>query len=135
MAQRYLRQEEGDVSFLDYFKVFVGSVAGEPTHCSGGIEDGDASFVEQVNYLLLPESLMLGINQTGSIVKEDKAKDFPHHIGTVRIEKVHAPTRAGRWKTAKHQQPCLRGQEGLERMGLDGVFQDCINLRGGWRHS
>ena len=135
MAQRYLRQEVGDVSFLNYLKVFVGSVTGEPTHCSGGIEDGDATFVEQVNYLLLSESLMLGIDQTGSIMKEDKAKDFPHHIGTVRIEKVHAPTCLWWGKTAKHQQPCLRRQEGLERMGLDGVFQDCINLRGGWRHS
>ena len=118
MAQGNELQQGRDVGFLHHFEILVGGVALKPTHSLGGVENGDALPQQQLDYLVLAERLVRDINQAGSIIVKDKPEDFPHHIGAVGIEEVHAPARPRWGEAAQHQEPCLRGQERLQRMPL-----------------
>ena len=57
---------------------------------------------------------MGGVDQPQGIAEEGHTEDFPHHVGAVRVEEIHAPPCTRRRETAQHEQPRRSTSMGLD---------------------
>ena len=128
-AKGNLIEQTGQVGVLLHLKEFVGSISLQTDHATGGIEDSNTLVAEQLLDGLLMETLMLRIHKMEGIAKEYMSEDLPHHIGTVGIEEIHAPTVAWRREAAEQKQPRPGWQKGLKRMAFYRVGRGGHNGR------
>ena len=114
MAEWYLLQEGCNVGLFDYFQMFIRRIALQANDGLRRVEDGYAfCFAERGDFVAVENLLYLKICL---VAKENLSHDPPHVVLRVRVEELHTPPFFRRWKTAKHQQLCVRRQKWPQRM-------------------
>ena len=90
MALRQLLKQRSNVGPLYNFQMFVGRVSMLADYCLCGVEDGDALFDAEGNYLFVFEAFVLCAEML-FVAKENLPHDTPHVVLWVGVEEIHAP--------------------------------------------
>ena len=104
---------------LNDFQKGIGSIVFQPFHSRGRVEEGNAFLVEKCNDFIHFEAFAFCVNEMVFVIEPDLAFNAPVVVDEIGIEKVHAPTLLGWWKTAKEQHFGIGGQKWFQWMVFD----------------
>ena len=130
-ALRHLRHQPCHIRRLHDFEVGIGGISLQPPHALGGVEEGKALALSEVDDAptvkrLCPSLLHLEVT---TVSKEDDAHDAPKIVYPVRVEEVHAPPYARRRETTQKEYAGISGEEGFERMVFDFHDNEQVDFR------
>ena len=87
------------------------------------VEDSDSFVAEQLFDDRFVEGFVFGVHEVLRVTEKYLAEDFPHHIGAVGVEEIHAPSVFRRGEATEHQQPSIGREERMKRVLFDGRLQ------------